>query len=127
MAKCDVRLFAQVAKLVDKTLQQCCTRLTRPLSREPQPITGMGPVFASQLSSIEVANALYLLKRSCWKGFAELDVAEGGEGAGAAMAGLFAAVDSIHAHMLRAVQVVLVSITQELESVLLKMHREDYT
>ncbi len=122
MAKCDVRLFAQVAKLVDKTLHQFCTRVTRPLSREPQPITGMGPVFASQLLSIDVGNGLYALKKLCWKCFTELG-AEEGEGGDC----LFLAVDVIHQHMLRAVQVVLVSITQELESVLLKLHREDYT
>lgn len=137
VSRASSRLFAQVARLVEKALVQFASRLCRPLSREPQVITGMGPVFASQLASIEVANALFVLREYCWKYFGELEggVAPAAYGLGASsgagfretMDSLFVTIDKLNAYMARAAQVVLISVTQELENVLLKMHDEDFT
>ncbi|CAG8537647.1 4025_t:CDS:10 [Acaulospora morrowiae] len=121
VAKFDSHLLHAVAKNVVKALNLYCTKAENMVAGDvtAYQVTGPGPCTASQNINFELINALYSLHQSVWKVLEEYpdDITEV----------VFDAIEHTRKVMISIVDPLFQHIKKELELIILKIHREDFS
>ncbi|RUS18936.1 Golgi transport complex subunit 5-domain-containing protein [Endogone sp. FLAS-F59071] len=120
-AKFDAGLLRAVAKNVVKALSMYCMKCEGLIATDPSAyqVVGPGPMSNSQNMNVELINNLYAVYQSVWKVLEEfpdfvVDIVRDG-------------VEATHRLMLSIGEPLVDHIIAELEAVVLKIHREDFS
>ncbi|CAG8707808.1 410_t:CDS:10, partial [Acaulospora colombiana] len=121
VAKLDSRLLHAVAKNVVKALNLYCTKAENMavVDSTAYQVTGPGPCTTSQNINFELINTLYNLHQSVWKVLEEYpdDITEI----------VFDAIEHTRKVMLGIVDPLFTHIKKELELIIIKIHKEDFS